>query len=137
MGTCPACGRRIERSFRFCPWCAAPQRLKLVEFFPGHAEIESDRGKALRVSQYLEDGHVRFSVWNESGVAEAAISISDEQAGRLGAFLRAAGGATLTNRIGKSILTVSEGLRRRAHGTRRSDQEVDLRAPEQRTCRRR
>ena len=50
MGECAACGGRVEESFRFCPWCAAPQRLKLVEFFRGHPVTERDRGKALRVS---------------------------------------------------------------------------------------
>ena len=33
------------------------------------------------------EGHVRFSVWDESGVAEAAVSIDDEEAQRLAAFL--------------------------------------------------
>jgi hypothetical protein len=23
----------VGNAFRYCPWCAAPQRLKLVEFF--------------------------------------------------------------------------------------------------------
>ncbi len=92
MEACRACGRRIEQAFRFCPWCAAPQRLKLVEFFDPHEAIESDRGKALRVSQYLdgreEDQHVRFSVWNEDGVAEAAVSIPAAEATRLIRFLQ-------------------------------------------------
>jgi hypothetical protein len=70
--------------FRFCPWCAAPQRTKLVEFFTGTG---TEAGKALRVSRYTDEGHVRFSVWDESGVAEAAVSIDDEEARRLVAFL--------------------------------------------------
>ena len=49
MAECAACGGRVEESFRFCPWCASPQRLKLVEFFRGHPVTERDRGKALRV----------------------------------------------------------------------------------------
>jgi hypothetical protein len=32
---CPRCEGWIEERFRFCPWCAAPQRAKLVEFFTG------------------------------------------------------------------------------------------------------
>jgi hypothetical protein len=73
--------------FRYCPWCAAPQRLKLVEFFrarPGEEET------ALRVSRYLHDDleerHVRFSIWSSERV-EAAVSIDDDEAARLGRFL--------------------------------------------------
>jgi hypothetical protein len=61
-----------------------PQRVKLVEFFGGTGE---ERGKALRVSRYTDEGHVRFSVWDESGVAEAAVSIDEREARRLAAFL--------------------------------------------------
>jgi hypothetical protein len=67
------------------PGCAAPQRSKLVEFFRAHPH---DPGKALRVSRYLtEDPHVRFSVWNAEGVAEAAVSVEEQEAERLSAFL--------------------------------------------------
>lgn len=89
---CAGCGRAIDREFRFCPWCAEPQRSKLVEFFPAHPAVESDRGKALRASRYLDDPaigpHVRLSVWNESGEAEAAVSLDPSAAGRLARFLR-------------------------------------------------
>ncbi|OAI54908.1 hypothetical protein AYO48_00780 [Gaiella sp. SCGC AG-212-M14] len=45
-------------------------------------------GKALRVSRYLtRDPHVRFSVWDESGVAEAAVSLDQAEAARLARFL--------------------------------------------------
>ena len=85
MAACPRCARDVEPSFRFCPWCAAPQRRKVVEFFRAHPR---DGGKALRVSRYLGDEpHVRFSVWNESGVAEAAVSLEDDEAARLASFL--------------------------------------------------
>jgi len=84
---CPQCAGSVEERFRFCPWCAAPQRRKLVEFFPATAGLANDRGKALRVSRYLQDRHVRFSVWSETGVAEGAVSISDDEAGRLARFL--------------------------------------------------
>ena len=84
MGACRQCGGSIGESFRYCPWCAAPQRSKLVEFFVGTgAEV----GKALRVSRYIDEGHVRFSVWNETGTAEAAVSIDDVEARRLSGFL--------------------------------------------------
>lgn len=91
MANCSGCGRRVVRSFRFCPWCATPLRRKLVEFFPAHPHIDSDRGKALRASAYLdpedERRHVRLSVWTEDGVAEAAISLSPAEADRLSNFL--------------------------------------------------
>jgi len=84
---CPQCRSRVESTFRFCPWCSAPLRRKIVEFFPATRALMLDHGKALRVSRYVEDRHVRFSVWNESGVAESAVSISDHEARRLAAFL--------------------------------------------------
>ncbi len=90
MRECPGCGGEVEAAFRFCPWCAAPQRLKLVEFFPADPRIESDRGKALRVSRYVQEGHVRFSVWDEEGAdvrAEAAVSLDETEAARLARFL--------------------------------------------------
>ena len=98
MGECAACGGRVEESFRFCPWCAAPQRLKLVEFFRGFAITERDRGKALRVSRYLggPKRHVRFSVWSGEGVAEAAVSLDEKETRRLRRFLAAPGLPTKT-----------------------------------------
>jgi hypothetical protein len=84
---CAECGVQLESAFRFCPWCAAPQRSKLVEFFRAHPR---DDGKALRVSRYLTDEpHVRFSVWSVDGVAEAAVSLEEDEAERLSAFLAA------------------------------------------------
>jgi hypothetical protein len=84
---CAECGGDLVASFRFCPWCAAPQRSKLVEFFRAHPR---DEGKALRVSRYLtEDPHVRFSVWSADGVAEAAVSLDEDEAERLAGFLAA------------------------------------------------
>jgi hypothetical protein len=84
MRTCSGCGGNVEAEFRFCPWCAAPQRTKVVEFFPG---MPFDRGRALRVSRYLDEGHVRFSVWNEDGVSEAAVSIDEAEGARLASFV--------------------------------------------------
>ena len=84
MRACGRCGGSIAERFRYCPWCAAPQRSKLVEFFGG---IGEEAGKALRVSRYTAEGHVRFSVWDESGTAEAAVSIDEEEARRLAGFL--------------------------------------------------
>jgi hypothetical protein len=86
VDACPECRGRTEERFRFCPWCAAPLRRKLVEFFPAHPR---DSGKALRVSRYVDDDpHVRFSVWDESGCAEAAVSIDEDEAARVARFLR-------------------------------------------------
>ena len=58
--------------------------MKLVEFFTGTG---TEAGKALRVSRYTDECHVRFSVWDESGVAEAVVSIDEREAHRLAAFL--------------------------------------------------
>ena len=88
---CRQCGESVEEAFRFCPWCAAPLRSKLVEFFPAHPLVESDAGRALRVSRYLgptaEERHVRFSVWNEEGRAEAAVSLDEGEALGLSRFV--------------------------------------------------
>ena len=93
MRRCRQCGGSVEKRFRFCPWCAAPQRLKLVEFFRSHPTIDGDRHKVLRVSRYLggePEEHVRFSVWHEredKAEADAAVSLADDEAERLARFL--------------------------------------------------
>lgn len=94
MAECPSCGRSTDLRWRYCPCCAAPQRSKLVEFFPAHPLIESDLGKALRVSRYLgaedDERHVRFSIWNGRGQGvrvEAAVSVTEDEADRLTRFL--------------------------------------------------
>ena len=92
--------------FRYCPWCGATQRRKLVEFFLGH------HGRALRVSRYFrtldQEPQVRVSVWNEHGVAEAAVSIDEGEARRLAAFLRPA----RTTRSRVTRLREAAGIRR-------------------------
>ena len=91
MPVCSSCAGEVETAFRFCPWCAAPARRKLVEFFPARP-FPGEIGKALRVSRYFpdagEEGHVRFSVWNETGVAEAVVSLAEADAARLAEFVR-------------------------------------------------
>ena len=91
MRDCPECGGPVEARFHYCPWCSAPQRRKLVEFFRPHEELEGDQGKALRVSRYFgssePERHIRFSVWNETGSAEAAVSLDEEEAQRLARFI--------------------------------------------------
>jgi len=84
MAACRECGEEIADRFRYCPWCAAPQRSKLVEFFRG---VDDDARRALRVSRYLPERRVRVSVWDDSGTARAAISLDDEEAARLGDYL--------------------------------------------------
>ena len=96
MPACTGCGAELEESFRFCPWCARPQRLKLTQFFAGHPELEGAGRRALRVSRYLREHHVRFSVWSEAGPerarVEAAVSLDEAEAARLSSFLAAYAG---------------------------------------------
>jgi len=93
MPACTSCRGEVQERFRFCPWCGAAQRMKVVELFAGHPLLEKDPEKALRVSCYLgedeESRHVRFSVWGGGGTprAEAAVSLSEEEAERLARFL--------------------------------------------------
>ena len=85
MAQCARCGHDVEARFRFCPWCAAPQRRKLVELFRPHPR---DAGRALRVSRYYgDDPQVRFSVWDD-GVATGAVSLDERETQRLATFLR-------------------------------------------------
>ena len=96
MHECTRCGGEVEDRHRYCPWCAAPQRLKLVEFFPSHPR--TDPGSALRVSRYLgpdeDDRHVRFSVWSNVGFVEAAMSLDEAEAARLARFILDAPGSS-------------------------------------------
>jgi hypothetical protein len=94
MHACARCRGFVADQFRYCPWCAAPQRMKIVEFFRSHGGIEADRGRSLRVSRYLApadaERHVRLSVWSELGEraeAEAAVSLDDAETLRLARFL--------------------------------------------------
>ena len=108
MRECTECGGPVEARFHYCPWCSAPQRRKLVEFFRPHAEVPTDEGKALRVSRYFgateAERHVRFSVWNETGEAEAAVSLDEEEAQRLASFVQAHGRAALRPRLIDTVL---------------------------------
>jgi hypothetical protein len=89
MTECRRCAQEVDRAFRYCPWCGAPLRIKVTELFGG---ID---GKALRVSRYF--GHeeqepvVRVSVWSEELGrhlrADAAVSLTEEEAERLVRFL--------------------------------------------------
>jgi hypothetical protein len=87
---CRHCARDVDDRFRFCPWCAAPQRTKLVEWFGPHPAVPGDAAKGLRVSRYLAGGeqppHVRISIW-DGNRAEAAISLTEDDAAELAAFV--------------------------------------------------
>ena len=86
VAACAGCGRESEARFRFCPWCGAAQRRKIVEFFRAHP---NSSGRALRVSRYYGDEpQVRFSVWDD-GVAQAAVSLDEDESRRLAAFIDA------------------------------------------------
>jgi hypothetical protein len=93
MPACASCRGEVEERFRFCPWCGAAQRTKIVEFFAAHPLVEDDPAKALRVSRYLGDTeqsrHVRFSVWGGGPTprAQAVVSLADDEAERLARFL--------------------------------------------------
>jgi len=115
MRDCPECGGPVEARFHYCPWCSAPQRRKLVEFFRPHEELDSDHGKALRVSRYFGSTEpVRFSVWNESGRAEAAVSLGEEEAQRLAKFILASGPPRPSRqRLLEAVLGLAGGSRRR------------------------
>jgi hypothetical protein len=81
----------MDAAFRYCPWCAAPQRQKLVEFFSPHPAHEADQELALRVSRYLapdaSERQTRISIWHQDGSALAAIGLDDEETARLARFL--------------------------------------------------
>jgi hypothetical protein len=101
MTRCRQCSGTVESRHRFCPWCAAPQRRKLVEFFRAHPR---DADKALRVSRYLtDDPHVRFSVWDEDGIATAAISLEESEARRLASFLAHPAPRSLRDRLASFV----------------------------------
>jgi hypothetical protein len=118
MRECPDCGGHVEARFHYCPWCSAPQRRKLVEFFRSHESLDADLGKALRVSRYFgrtePERHVRFSVWNETGSAEAAVSLGEEEAQRLARFIlvHAARPSTRASLL-DSVRVLTGGSRRR------------------------
>jgi hypothetical protein len=67
-----------------------PRPAEARRVLPG-AALPGEIGKALRVSRYFpdagEEGHVRFSVWNETGVAESVVSLAEADAARLADFV--------------------------------------------------
>src|SRR4051794_35646227 len=90
MHACRQCDGDVEDRFRYCPWCAAPQRTKLVQWFGPHPDVEADPAKALRVSRYPGDQvrppQLRVSIW-DGDTAAAALSLTEDEAARLAAFV--------------------------------------------------
>lgn len=83
---CSHCLHAIDDAYRYCPWCAAAQRTKIVEHFRPHPLLEFEPG-GLRVSRYLRGTrHVRLSIWGPAG-ALAALALEEREARRLAAFL--------------------------------------------------
>jgi hypothetical protein len=118
--SCPTCRREVDRSYRYCPWCATPQRLKLVEFFSPHPARDGDRELALRVSRYLgpdpDERQTRISIWHQDGSALAAIGLDDDETERLARFLDVAPPApapveSLRDRIGRHWRAAAERVR--------------------------
>jgi hypothetical protein len=62
----------------------------VVEFFAPHPAMTADATKGLRVSRYFGDEdrppQLRFSIWSGES-ADAAISLSNEEASRLAHFI--------------------------------------------------
>jgi predicted amidophosphoribosyltransferase len=87
---CRSCGQPIEREHRFCPWCAAPQRRKVVALFPPHPDVEAS-GRGLRVSRYLDpaDGppHTRMSIYGADGRVRCVVALDDRSTTDLARFL--------------------------------------------------
>jgi hypothetical protein len=113
---CRHCGSRFEERFRFCPWCGAAQRLKIVEYFPAQdGGGDGEEGPiGLRVSRYLaKPGHVRFSIWKVAEV-QGAISLDEHEARRLASFIQASdpgGRARLARRLRVDAERLLQALR--------------------------
>lgn len=91
---CRSCGQPIEREHRFCPWCAARQRRKVVALFPPHPEVEAS-GRGLRVSRYFDpiDGppHTRMSIYGADGRVACVVALDDDSTNDLAHFLEGLG----------------------------------------------
>lgn len=111
---CSSCDRAVEPTWRYCPWCAAPQRRKLVEFFAPHPAQAGDAELALRVSRYVDPDpdvrQTRVSIWQADGSAVAAIGLDDAETARLATYLSlpvdaAAPRDTLRSRLARRLFT--------------------------------
>ena len=110
---CSQCSNEVDDAFRYCPWCAAPQRTKIVEHFRAHPLLEREPG-GLRVSRYLRGTrHVRLSIWGPDR-AIAALALEEREAKRLAAFLTDSGGSTRPSRLEHAKLRVDALAGRRS-----------------------
>ena len=91
---CRSCGQAIEREHRFCPWCATPQRRKVVALFPPHPEVDAS-GRGLRVSRSFDpaDGppHTRMSIYGRDGRVTCVVALDDDSTNDLARFLESLG----------------------------------------------
>jgi hypothetical protein len=91
---CRSCGQPIEREHRFCPWCAAPQRHKVVALFPPHPDVDAS-GRGLRVSRYFDpaDGppHTRMSIYGPDERIAGVVALDDDATNDLARFLEGLG----------------------------------------------
>jgi hypothetical protein len=110
MRECRSCDSAFDERFRYCPWCGAVQRLKVVEYFAAFPLTAADRTRGLRVSRYLSDpGHVRFSIWDIGEVA-AAVSIDEPEARLLATFLRSTEPAPQRRRLAARLRQSADAL---------------------------
>ena len=79
---------------------AAPQARRVLRRL---TSVEADAGKALRVSRYLADRHVRFSIWSEDAAVDA-VSLEEGEAERLAGFLTAPSGRERLRRAAARVL---------------------------------
>jgi len=114
---CRSCGQSVEREHRYCPWCAAPQRRKVVALFPPHPDVEAS-GRGLRVSRYFDpaDGppHTRMSIYGADGRVTCVVALDDSTDGGLTRFLESLGaGSGLPHRRRTGVLDRLAGWRLR------------------------
>lgn len=87
---CRSCGQPVESEHRFCPWCASPQRRKVVALFPPHPDVEAS-GRGLRVSRYFDpiDGppHTRLSIYGADRRVRCVVALDDQSRTDLAQFL--------------------------------------------------
>ena len=90
MRVCAECGGELEAAYRFCPWCAAPQRRKLVEFFRAHPR---DEGRGAEGLALPHRGSARPLQRLERTTASPRprCHSSEQEAERLAAFLATPG----------------------------------------------
>ena len=108
---CPECGLHQPLTHRYCVACGTKLPLELAEGLPKVTQmflgipthLSDPPAPVLRVSHYLSDieifssegsvkipgHHVRFSIWPDDRPV-CAMSLSDDEAGRLGRFLLSA-----------------------------------------------